>query len=768
MPTPDLSPLLAPGSLGALKLKNRVVYPAMTRARSAGRVVNSEVVKYYCQRSSAGLIITEPSAVCEQAVGFLDTPDMYTSEHAQAWSAVTKALHGEESCRVVAQLWHTGRMSHSSFLKGEQIFSASALRIEDTAGVPACGVQGADGKWYEHERPCAMTTSEVEAVVKAFGKSAALAKAAGFDGIEIHAASGYLIDTFLQQCSNTRNDKYGGDAAGRFTFLAEVLAAVSASFPLDSVGVKLSPNNGFNGMGSKDAHESFMLFAALLSKMGVGYLHVVDGVGPTSEETWYGRVNSGGFHGLSAPITLAELKSAFPGALIGNGGYTAESAAARIASGAADAISFGRVYMTNPDLVERFRTGRALAALPPKTEWFEPSDSTRANVSTGYTEYGEVTKRATLLHLLGSPTSTYYEELSLMYARGCVSANDDGEYRFVYAVVHPGALMSFPMDLSPETLERTPKVPAGAGVGRLAALGADVCQSHMFCQIGVSTYRALLDLLSVPFIGGSVDAMTLTTHKARTRAVVAEAGVPVAAGEVLRKGMRPTLAMPYILKPCSEDNSMGIGVVHEASELEEKLAEAFEFDDEVLCEQFIPPGRELRFGVLEDESGAPTITLPAVEYFLSAAKPVRTSSDKTNVDENGKPVQFAKPARACPAEINEPLRLKLVDAVTRAHAALGCRDYSLYDFRVDPHGEIYFLEATLFCCFAPNSVICLMADASGRTELKPTALFKTMVRRALARKITPTSTSTQTLGSKPKAAKPPVAAPPPAPLVALS
>ena len=701
------------------------------------------------------MIVTEPSAVSPQAEGFLDAPCLYTETHAQSWSNITSALH-RQGCTVTCQLWHTGRMSHSSFHPGVDCITApSAIRIGETVNsVPSCGVQGADGAWHAHEVPREMTTSEVVETVMAFKRAAALAKVAGFDGIEIHAASGYLIDTFLQSCSNARTDKYGGDAKQRFTFLGEILHAVSESFPLSRVGVKISPNNGFNGMGSADNSATFLHVASQLSAMGVSYIHIVDGIGSTSTTgaTWYGRVDSTGYHGYGEPITLKAMRAVFGGKLIGNGGYTKDTAAAAVASGEADAISFGRVYMTNPDLVERFRDNAPLAPLPPKWAWFEPSEKTRSNLAAGYSEYGAYGKTSTVLHLLGSPTSTYYEQLSLMYARGCASANDDGEHKFVYAMVHPGSLMSFPTDLSEETLAAARRYPAGEGVARLSALGSDVCQSHMFCQLGVSTYRALLDLLNIPFVGGSVDAMCLTTHKAHTRSVVMEAGVPCAEGEVLRRGMRPTLSPPYILKPCSEDNSMGLGVVKHESEADAKLADAFEFDDEVLCERFIPPGREIRFAVLEDDAGEPMITLPGVEYFLSAENPVRTSNDKTHVDENGRPLKFAKPSRACPADIDDVLRAKLEDAVTKAHHALGCRDYSLYDFRVCPDGNIYFLEASLFCCFAPNSVICLMADATGRPELKPQALFKTMVRRALARKIDTSDTSGQTLGSKPKKA----------------
>jgi N-ethylmaleimide reductase len=324
--------------------------------------------------------------VSEQALGFVDSPTLITDADAAAWSKVTQALH-TKSCTVVAQLWHTGRMSHSSFHGGEQIVSASAIRVEDSSGVPACGVQGTDGSWFEHEMPRAMSTAEVEATVAHFGRAAALAKAAGFDGIELHAASGYLIDTFLQACSNVRDDKYGGDADGRFTILDEILRAVQSSFALSRVGIKLSPNNGFNGMGSCDAFDTFMHVAKRLSSMGVAYLHVVDGIGQNSPTTWYGRVGSSGYHAKDQPITLESLRTVFGGALIGNGGYTAQTANARVLSGDARAISFGRVYMTNPDLVERFRNGLPIAPLPPKDMWFVPSDKTKADRTQGYTEY---------------------------------------------------------------------------------------------------------------------------------------------------------------------------------------------------------------------------------------------------------------------------------------------------------------------------------------------------------------------------------------------
>ena len=310
------------------------------------------------------------------------------------------------------------------------------------------------------------------------------------------------------------------------------------------------------------------------------------------------------------------------------------------------------------------------------------------------------------------------------------------EFEFVYAVVHAdGPSWSFPSSLEPRAIADAPRCPIPEGIATLAALKADVAQSHMFCVQGVSTFRAILDMLRVPFVGGTVDAMTLTTHKQRTKAVVEAAGVPCAPSQVVHKGEEPhvTIGYPLIVKPCSEDNSMGVAVVKSAEELDAALDAAFAFDDEVMLEAFVPPGREIRFGVLEDEWGEPTITLPGVEYFMTKEKPIRTSNDKLVPDQKGK-LSFAKPARACPAEIDDVLLAKLADASKKAHVALGATDYSLFDWRVDPEGNIFFLEASLFCCFAANSVISMMADATGEAELAHQNLFKTMLRRAAGRK----------------------------------
>ena len=220
--------------------------------------------------------------------------------------------------------------------------------------------------------------------------------------------------------------RYGGDAEGRFTIVREILGRVAAtSFPLSRVGVKISPNSGFNGMGSADNVVTFMHVASGLSALGVAYLHVVDNVQLANAATWFGACNSNGFHGSCPALTLADVSTVFPGALIGNGGYERESAAKAVGHGHATAISFGRMYMSNPDLVERFLSDLPLAELPPKELWFEPSAERRADRRAGYTEFGPYAPPAAaaapgkkrVLHLLGSPTSAYYEGLSLMYAQ---------------------------------------------------------------------------------------------------------------------------------------------------------------------------------------------------------------------------------------------------------------------------------------------------------------------------------------------------------------
>lgn len=258
------------------------------------------------------------------------------------------------------QLWHCGRASHSSFHAGKPPVSASAIKLNgDTIHSPA-------GK-QPYETPRALETHEVAAVVQDYLRAAERAKAAGFDGIEIHAANGYLIDQFLQSKTNHRTDVYGGSLENRFRFLKEIVEAILTVWPADRVGVRLSPNGVFNDMGSPDFRETFTDVAKILNAFGIAYLHVVDGL-------------AFGFHDLGAPMQLPEFRAVFSGTLMGNCGYSAEAAESAIASGNADLIAFGRPFLSNPDLVERFENGWDLNPPAEMQVWSSPG-------AEGYTDF---------------------------------------------------------------------------------------------------------------------------------------------------------------------------------------------------------------------------------------------------------------------------------------------------------------------------------------------------------------------------------------------
>eukprot|EP01047_Picozoa_sp_COSAG01_P009695 COSAG01_NODE_401_length_17529_cov_47.865806_11_plen_378_part_00 len=343
-----------------------------------------------------------------------------------------------------------------------------------------------------------------------------------------------------------------------------------------------------------------------------------------------------------------------------------------------------------------------------------------------------------VLHLVGSATSNYYEQLSVGYARECVEVTKaeatQQHFTYLFACVHPSGEWSFPTDLSEKAAEVAPRLTQSEALAQLVSLAADVVVPHMFCYPGMTTYRSIFDLLGTPMVGCPVEAMAISTNKARTRAVISAFGARVAKGEVLRKGenLTPTLKPPFMLKPCSEDNSMGITLVEDMSQFEASLAEALKFDDEILVEEYIPLGRELRVGVLEDGSGHYTV-LPAVEYHLPQERPIRTSQDKLKSDADGNITGFAPVQRSCPADVSGPLFEELSKQVIIAHKALGCRDYSLYDVRVSPDGVPYILEAGLYCSFAERSIIVLMSNATGDTDKQHLPLFCSLVRRAASR-----------------------------------
>ncbi|MGB3496142.1 MAG: alkene reductase [Elainellaceae cyanobacterium] len=342
--------LMTSFTLGSLPVKNRVVMAPLTRSRAGEeRMANELMAEYYAQRASAGLVISEATVVSKQGIGWINSPGIYSDAQADAWKQVTEAVHAKGGV-IFLQLWHCGRASHSSFHNGELPVSASDIKINgDEIHTPT-------GK-HPYENPRPLETEEVVAVVEDYRKAAERAKAAGFDGVEIHSANGYLIDQFLQTKTNHRGDRYGGSLENRFRFLKEITEAVLTVWSPDRVGVRLSPNGVFNDMGSPDYHETFLYVAEQLNTFNLAYLHIMDGL-------------AFGFHELGEPMTLSEFRGVFKQALIGNCGYTQEAAEEAIAQEQADLIAFGRPYISNPDLVERFANGWELNPISDMSTWY--------------------------------------------------------------------------------------------------------------------------------------------------------------------------------------------------------------------------------------------------------------------------------------------------------------------------------------------------------------------------------------------------------------
>ncbi len=333
-----------------LQLKNRVVMAPMTRARAGeSRVPNRLMAKYYSQRASAGLILTEATVISKQAIGWQNTAGIYNDQQAEGWSQVVDSVHAAGG-KIYLQLWHCGRASHSAFHGGELPVAPSAIKIENDQVHTPVGKQ-------DYEVPRALGTDELPGIVADFANAAELAKSAGFDGVEVHGANGYLLDEFLQSKSNHRTDQYGGSVENRYRLLGEVVTAVCDVWPATRVGVRLSPNGAYNSMGSPEYREQFLYTATQLNNFGLAYLHVMDGLGF-------------GFHDLGAPMTLAEFREVFHGPIIGSTGYTQEAAEEAVAQGHADLVSFGRPYISNPDLVERFANGWPLAPEADMSVWY--------------------------------------------------------------------------------------------------------------------------------------------------------------------------------------------------------------------------------------------------------------------------------------------------------------------------------------------------------------------------------------------------------------
>ena len=357
------SSLFKPLTVGDLQLKNRIVLAPMTRSRAgAERRANALMAEYYAQRASAGLLITEATVVSDQGIGWLDSPGIFSEAQAASWRQVTEAVH-QQGTPIFLQLWHCGRASHSSFhTNGELPVSASAVKLEGDHIHTPTGKQ-------PYETPRALETDEIPAVAEDYRHAAELAMGVGFDGVEIHAANGYLLDQFLQSRTNHRTDAYGGSIEKRYRLLHEVVQAVLTVVPSQRVGVRLSPNGAFNDMGSPDYREQFLYVAEQLNQFDLAYLHLLDGL-------------AFGFHELGDPMTLDEFRGVYKGILMGNCGYTQETAEAAVDRGRADLIAFGRPYISNPDLVERFAHGWPLAPDADMASWYNGDLG-----AEGYTSY---------------------------------------------------------------------------------------------------------------------------------------------------------------------------------------------------------------------------------------------------------------------------------------------------------------------------------------------------------------------------------------------
>lgn len=338
--------LFEPYALGALTLANRIVMAPLTRNRAgAGLVPSALAATYYAQRASAGLLITEATQVSPQAQGYQDTPGLYTPEQIAGWRAVTDAVHAKGG-RIFVQLWHVGRVSHVDLQPGGAApVAPSAIRAATKVFV--------NNGFADVSEPRALALHELPGIVDDFRQAAANAIAAGFDGVEIHGANGYLLEQFIKDGANQRTDAYGGSIENRARLLLEVVAAVSKQIGADRTGVRISPVSPASGISGSDPQPHYDYIAEQLDALGIVYLHVVEGAtgGPRD----------------AAPFDYAALRSKFTRTYLANNGYDLELANAQLRAGTVDLVAFGRPFISNPDLVERLHTGAALAPLNPAT-----------------------------------------------------------------------------------------------------------------------------------------------------------------------------------------------------------------------------------------------------------------------------------------------------------------------------------------------------------------------------------------------------------------
>lgn len=352
--------LFQPGRIGDIKIANRIVMAPLTRSRAdeaAGDVPGSDLnVEYYRQRSAAGLIISEGTQVSPRGKGYMATPGIYSDAQVEGWKKITRAVH-DAGGKIVAQIWHVGRISHPELTGGAQPVAPSPIQAKAVAYTH-------NGK-FDVPTPHELTVEEIADVVAEFRRGAANAISAGFDGVEIHGANGYLIDQFLRDGANKRSDRYGGSAENRSRFALEVVDAVIAEVGAGRVGIRLSPVTPFNDLSDSAPQIVFGYLIEELSKRGIAFIHCIEGA-------------TGGPRDVPG-FDFAWARATFKGSYIANNGYDRTLAIDAVESGHADAVAFGRLALANPDLVHRLKADAPFNEPNPAT-FYTPGP-------VGYTDY---------------------------------------------------------------------------------------------------------------------------------------------------------------------------------------------------------------------------------------------------------------------------------------------------------------------------------------------------------------------------------------------
>lgn len=354
-----MTTLFDPVTLGDIKLSNRIVMAPLTRGRAGeSRTPNDLMVEYYTQRASAGLIISEATAISAQGYGWPGAPAMYTDAHEAGWKKVVESVH-KAGGKIVLQMWHMGRVVDESLIPpGEKSVGPSAIAAGEN-------IRRASGKAYP--TPRALEASELPGIINDYVEGAKRCIRAGFDGVEIHGANGYLLDQFLRDGSNKRTDNYGGSIENRIRFPLEVVTAVAKAIGSGKVGVRISPTNKFNDMQDSDPKATFTAFAKALNGLGLAYLHVMEPHDPAH------------FMASGLPYVTPHIHDAYQGKLMVNGGYGMEEGEKAMEQHKADTVAYGTLFIANPDLVERFKAG-AILNTPDQSTFYTPG-------AKGYTDY---------------------------------------------------------------------------------------------------------------------------------------------------------------------------------------------------------------------------------------------------------------------------------------------------------------------------------------------------------------------------------------------